>query len=174
MCAPVLGLVGAAASIGGSMMAAKGQAAEADAKANQMEYNAKVARINARTERLTGQAEREAALPKQEQLRGQSVAAAGKNNVDPFFGSALAIFEANEQNYISDQNARYVTAEGKAIAHENQARDMEGQAAAVRESKKAMQASSILSGLGGAVGGLKGMAGGGSGGGGGGALFLNS
>jgi len=173
MCGPALGLVGAVASMAGSVVAAKGQASQAEAQANQMEFNAKVARINARSERFAGQAEREAAMPKQEALRGQLFAAAGKNNVDPFFGSAAAIFEANEQNYITDQNARYVNAEGKAVGHENKARDLEAQAAATRDSKKTLMASSILSGLGGAVGSLKGVAGSGGGSGGGGALFLN-
>lgn len=170
MCAPILGAVGAVASIAGSVVSAQGQASQAEAQAQQMEYNAKVARINARSERLAGQAEREAAMPKQEALRGQGFAAAGKNNVDPFFGSAAAIFESNEQTYIADQNNRYVNAEGKAVGHENKARDLEAQAAATRDSKKTLQASSILSGLGGAVGALKGVA---SNGGGGGALMIN-
>lgn len=172
MCGPALAIVGAAASLAGSMVAAKGQAQQADAQAAQLDYNAKVSRINARSERFAGQAEREAAVPKQDALRGELRAAAAKNNVDPFFGSAAAIFEQNEQNFVQDQNARYVNAEGKAVGHENKARDLEAQAAAVRDSKKTMQTASILSGIGGAVGSLKGAVGGG-GGGGGGALFIN-
>lgn len=170
MCAPALGLIGAVASIAGSAVGAAGQASQAEAQARTMEYNAKVARINARTERWTGQAERETAALKQEDLRGQTIAAAAKNNVDPFFGSAAAIFETNERNFLADQNARYVNAESKAVAHENQAKDLEHQAAAVRDSKKTLMASSILSGLGSGLGSLKGASGGG---GGGGALFIN-
>lgn len=168
MCVPAIGAV---AGIAGSVVSAMGAAQQADAQANQMEHNAKVARINARSSRFEGQAAREQAVPKQEAVRGQLISSAGKNNVDPFFGSALAIFGANEQAYIQDQNNRYLSAESKAVGDENKARDLEAQAKAVRSSKGTTMASSILSGLGSAAGSLKGSVGGSSGGG---ALFINS
>lgn len=165
-------MIGAVAGIAGSVVSAMGAAQQADAQAAQMEYNAKVARINARSSRFEGQAAREQAQPKQDAVRGQLTAAAGKNNVDPFFGSALSIFGDNEQKYLMDQENRYLQAESKAVGDENKARDLEAQAAAVRSSKGTLVASSILSGIGGAAGSLKGGFGGQSSG--PGALFINS
>lgn len=143
MCAPAIGLIGAAVSAAGSMASANAQAA-------QSRYNATVARINARTERQKGGVEQEKLEQKHDRLEGQSIAAAAKGGVDPGFGSAaLAIFGENFEERAMDKNNAYINAESAAVANENKARDLEAQASAQKKAGAIGAASTFLGGLGG-------------------------
>lgn len=177
MCAPALAAIGplvsAGASMAGAAMSAQGEKDAAEAKARQLEYNAKVARINAQTERLTGQRNRETEYLKFREHQGEVVAAAAASGVDPFFGSAMAIFSDNQAKHNMDQSTRYNETESKATAHINQAQDFEAQAAAERTAGDTRAKASILSGIGGAASSIGGAFKGLGGGGGGGALFIN-
>ena len=142
MCGPAIGLIGAGVSAMGSMMAAQGQAAQA-------EYNAKVERINARTTRQTGYVEQERLGGKYDKLQGQAITNASKGGVDTIYGSAaLAIFGENEATRAADKGTSYINHEGKAVGHENRARDLETQAKNHRQAGMFGAASSFLGGLG--------------------------
>ena len=168
MCGPAAGILSAGIGLMGSAMSAAGAKQQADAQANQMEYNAQISRINARTERQKGIAEEEKISAKYDRQEGTQLAAAGKSNIDPYFGSAaLLIFGEGGQNKESDMATTAVNAEAAAIGHENKARDLEAQAAATRSAGSTAAAGTFLSGLGGAVGGLGKAVGGSS-------LFINT
>lgn len=163
-------MLGMVAGLAGSVVSGMGAMSAANGEAQQMEYNAKVAKINARSDRQQGQAKIEQMQIKQKELIGEQTAAFGKNNVDPFFGSAMAIFADTSMKNNMDDNNTWLAAESSAVGNENKARDLEAQAANKRKAGKIAMASSILSGIGGAG---KSLASAGGGGGGGTALFLN-
>lgn len=151
MCAPVLGIMGAAVQAIGAMSAAEGQASAA-------EYNAKVEKINARTQRQKGYVDQEKVGDKYDTVQGQALASASKGGVDPLYGSAaLIIFGENEANRSADKNTTYVNAEGQATAHENKAKAYEQEAANHRQAGSIGAAGSFLSGLSGAVKGSGGL-----------------
>lgn len=149
MCGPAIGLIGAAVSAMGSM-------AQANAQANAAEYNAKVEKINARSRRQEGLQEAERIGDKFDDLQGQQQAAFGKAGVDPFFGSAMAIFTDTAQARSTDQSTNFINAESAAVGHENKAKQYEYEAKSQRMAGKIGAASSF-------IGGLKGLGGGGFG-----------
>lgn len=151
MCAPAaIGLVGAAVSAVGTM-----QSANSEAAVN--EYNARVERINARSRRWEGLAASEDIAQKYDKLQGQQTAGYSAAGVDPFYGSALNIFQDTEQARGTDQSRNYLDHESKAIAHENRAKQEEFSAKQKRKAGSIGAASTLIGGLGGA---LKGGAGG--------------
>lgn len=142
MCGPAIGLIGAGVSAMGSMMAANGAASQA-------EYNAQVERINARTTRQQGYVEQERLGGKYDKLQGQAITAASKGGIDASYGSAaLAIFGDNEATRSADKGTSYINHEGKAVGHENRARDLDAQAKNQRTAGMFGAASSFLGGLG--------------------------
>lgn len=145
MCAPAIGLIGAAVSAVGSM-------ASASAQASTHQYNAQVARINARSERWEGASQQEDIWEKSRRTEGTAIANTAKGGVDPGFGSAaLAIFGDNFETSTRDANRAYINAESRAVAQENKARQEEAQAKAAKTSGALGAASTFLGGLGGAV-----------------------
>jgi hypothetical protein len=146
MCGPAaaIGLIGSAVSAMGSMQ-------QANAQAENAEYSAKVEKINARSRRWEGLAESERIAEKYNDLQGKQTAGYAKGGVDPFFGSALAIFTDTAEARGTDQATNYTNAESAAVGHENKAKQYEYEAKSQRQAGKIGAASSFLSGLGGAV-----------------------
>jgi hypothetical protein len=140
MCGPMIGIAGAAVSAIGTM-------AQANAQANAAEYNAKVEKINARSRRQEGLQQSERISDKYDDLKGKQNAAYAKAGVDPFFGSALAIFTDTSESEGSDQDTNYVNAESRATAHENKAKQYEYEAKTQRQAGMIGAASGMLSGL---------------------------
>ena len=135
-----LGLIGSVVSAAGSM-------SQANAAASNAEYSATVEKINARSRRWEGLAESEKIAGKYDRLQGQQTAGFAKGGVDPFFGSALAIFQDTAEARGTDQSTNYINAESAAVSHENKAKQYEYEAKSQRQAGKIGAASSILSGL---------------------------
>jgi hypothetical protein len=144
MCAPMaaIGLIGSVVSAAGSM-------AQANAAAAANEYSSTVEKINARSRRQEGLQESERIAEKYDDLKGKQRAGYAKSGIDPFYGSALAIFTDTEEARGTDQSTNYINAESKAVAHENKAKQYEYEAKAQRRAGAIGAASSFLSGLGG-------------------------
>jgi len=142
MCAPAIGLIGAGVSAVGSI-------ASANAQAQGHQYNATVAKINARSERWEGQAQQEDIYEKGRRAEGTAIANTAKGGIDPGFGSAaLAIFGDNYETSSRDANRAYISAESRAVAQENKAKQEEAAAKAAKTSGQISAASSFLGGLG--------------------------
>ncbi len=145
MCAPMaIGLLGSAVSAMGAMSAANGEAEAA-------EYNAKVEKINARSRRWEGLSESEKIANKYDKLEGEQRVALAKSNVDPYYGSASAIFHDTAEARGADQSTNYLNSESEAIGHENKAKAYELEARNRRQAGKMQAASSLIGGLGSAV-----------------------
>jgi hypothetical protein len=142
MCAPALGMVGAAVSAIGSI-------ASANAAASNAEYNARVEKINARSRRQEGLSESERIAGKYDRVAGEQQTGYGKAGVDPFFGSALSVFGETTESRNRDQSANYTKAESAATAHENKARQYEYEAKSQRKAGMIGAATSLIGGLGG-------------------------
>jgi hypothetical protein len=144
MCAPMIGLLGAAVSAAGSMAAANAQAAN-------HEYNAKVEEIAARQRRIEGFKQSEVISDEFDRLQGRQQAATAAAGIDPFSGSAADVFEETLGERERERNVNYINAESKAVQHENRANQEKFQAKSVRQQGQISAASSLLGGLSGLV-----------------------
>ena len=138
-----IGLIGAA-------VGAVGQLAAAQAEAQNNKYNAAVERVNERSKRREGLAEGVKIGEQYNRVEGTQQAGMAAGGVDPFFGSAMDVFEETRGDRKWDQSANWVNAESKATAHENKAAqyDMNAEAA---------QKAGVIGALGTFLGGLKGI-----------------
>lgn len=149
MCVMALGMV---AGLAGSAISAVGAMQSANAQAAQADYNATVAEINARSARQEGAAKQEDIGRQADKIEGAGIANAAKGGIDPFYGSAAqVIFGEGAFAESVDKGRAYTAAESQAVGQENKARDLRGQASAMRKAGAYAAAGSFLSGLGGSL-----------------------
>jgi hypothetical protein len=140
-------MLGAVASVAGSVVGAMGASSEADAQAAARERQAQVREINAITRREQGAARADAKGDEHDDaIAAQDVAAAG-NGVIAGAGSAADIARKSYQNKYLDLANIIHSHESEAINEENLARSDRAAAADIRKSGKIKAFSTILGGL---------------------------
>lgn len=151
MCVPIA--VGMAVAAAGTK--AFGTYMEGRARASNAAYNAQVEAVNRRSVLADGASQAEKIKSKYDKLLGGQVGGYGAANVDPFFGSALAVLTETEGARGADVATTYDNAAAKATAHENKRRQYKYEEKTQKTAALINATSSFLGGLSGSPATMK-------------------